>query len=488
MTFARFTARSRTAMFLVAGAALLAHGSASAGGTCPLRVPADYPTIQEAVDHALDGDTVRVSAGSYNESVVVDGRSSLSLIGDRGATIDGGPDAPAIHVTGGTAIVVRDFVLVSGVDVLRLESTTAPVVSGVRVDFAGGDGIHIEAVDGSVTVTGNRVDRTTGAGIHVELASNVAGQLTVSDNYVRTTGGDGIFAYSDRDLARIVIQHNDVADTGGYGIRTECGIVTITQNTVVSTGLDGVSMYRCRTEGDVIGNTITGAGGDGVSVEGTPSSVVQGNTITQSAGDGIDVAGPAVFITGNTVVDSGAAGVRTTETAAFDWVAGVYTNETVADNRVERTGDAGIVVTDGIGLTVATNEVTDVGGTAIDVSGDQLTVTGNTIDRPAIDGIDVANLGDRHGVVVIGNSIADAGADGVDIGSSDGVLVSRNEVDGAGDCGFRIGDGAQGNVLRRNVATGCTSFGLMESDEAGRNRINKNNRFGHSRRRARNGR
>ena len=44
-------------------------------------VPDDYPTIQQAVNAAADGDMVRVRAGTYIEDVVINGKS-LSLIGE----------------------------------------------------------------------------------------------------------------------------------------------------------------------------------------------------------------------------------------------------------------------------------------------------------------------------------------------------------------------------------------------------------------------
>lgn len=45
------------------------------------RVPEDYPTIQKAIDHAKNGDTVLVSAGTYIEDIVISDKS-ISLIGE----------------------------------------------------------------------------------------------------------------------------------------------------------------------------------------------------------------------------------------------------------------------------------------------------------------------------------------------------------------------------------------------------------------------
>jgi parallel beta-helix repeat protein len=83
----------------------------SASGSI-IRVPADYGKIQDAVNHALSGDTIQVAAGTYYEHINVPlTLSSLNIIGAGAATtiIDGTAngtifnlDATNVYITGFT--------------------------------------------------------------------------------------------------------------------------------------------------------------------------------------------------------------------------------------------------------------------------------------------------------------------------------------------------------------------------------------------------
>ena len=77
-------------------------------------VPDDYPTIQEAINAASDGDTVFVRNGTYYENIVVN--KTVSLVGeDRSTTIiDGNVAGTGVHVT-------TDHVTVQGFGVQNCE-------------------------------------------------------------------------------------------------------------------------------------------------------------------------------------------------------------------------------------------------------------------------------------------------------------------------------------------------------------------------------
>src|SRR6266849_526796 len=51
-----------------------------------INVPADYATIQAAVDAAASGDTIQIAAGVYTEQIVIV-RKNLTLFGAPGAVI-----------------------------------------------------------------------------------------------------------------------------------------------------------------------------------------------------------------------------------------------------------------------------------------------------------------------------------------------------------------------------------------------------------------
>ena len=63
-----------------------------------ITVPDDYPTIQEAINNAADGDTIFVRSGTYYENVVVDKAVSLTGENVEGTVIDGGGSGSVVMI------------------------------------------------------------------------------------------------------------------------------------------------------------------------------------------------------------------------------------------------------------------------------------------------------------------------------------------------------------------------------------------------------
>lgn len=74
----------------------------------------DAETINEALDTALDGDTIRVMSGTYEERLVIDKRVNISRLGTGSATIRGTGEGDVIQITSDNVTLVGFIVELSG--------------------------------------------------------------------------------------------------------------------------------------------------------------------------------------------------------------------------------------------------------------------------------------------------------------------------------------------------------------------------------------
>ena len=289
---------ARALLAVLAMVALLAAGApppvAQAAAVATLHVPADYATIQAAIDAASPGDTVQVAAGTYHERIV-----ALAAITIESAS---GPATTIIDAdSGGTAVILA----------------YGASLHGFTVQHGGGNGAGIGGVSvgsGSSTVDHNWIldnaGCSEGAGVSAAFSDAV-----ISNNWIARNRQDGCSG-----------------GNGGGGILIRgAGTVQVRNNVIEDNGYGpiggGISLAGAGTpviDANVIrGNTAQQGGGIGIvndSRATITNNLIAGNDATN--GGGIYASTPALatplHIGNNTIVNNTAATGAGIQSEGFD--------------------------------------------------------------------------------------------------------------------------------------------------------------------------
>lgn len=228
----------------------------------PLRVPQEYPTIQEAVDDAHSGDIVLVFPGTYVENIDFFGKEII-LVSARGPAvtwIDGNQSGPAVMCQSGETndAVIEGFTITNGywVDGGGIACYTssptitnniifgnlayyhgggvgcmigsAPIISkniihsnmaGVdQVGWGGGIGSNSSSPSIKHNIVYNNSTLIGGGGIFCKLSP--PGSPPIDHNKIvynnsGARGGGIFFSYSDFTIMNNIINHNQSSYGGG---------------------------------------------------------------------------------------------------------------------------------------------------------------------------------------------------------------------------------------------------------------------------------
>jgi len=212
-------------------------------------VPGDYATIQDALNAALDGDTILVQAGSYHEAVVFNGHD-VTLIGIDGSDVTAiEPDNPP----GGTGfrVLLGETVTIQGFQFFMTNGMGVEIDGGSTVTLidcaigAGGSvpSIGVKMQSSSVTMIDCSVLRATSIGIQAQ-----DGVLIMEDCYIETNAGGAPSSVLSTnsgvqlDATRCTFNGNGAAEWAavlqGSGDRvfTDCLVTGGNTGVLVSTG------------------------------------------------------------------------------------------------------------------------------------------------------------------------------------------------------------------------------------------------------------
>ncbi|MBN2127974.1 MAG: right-handed parallel beta-helix repeat-containing protein [Sedimentisphaerales bacterium] len=236
---------------LVASVVLAAFASASLSAAV-LKVPGEYPSIQEAIDASSHGDTVLVSPGLYFERIDFNGKNIVVTSEDPndsrivGYTILNaeGQGSVVTFQNGETSrAVLTGFTLTGGVGTLQN--------SGSNYKYFYGAGIY--CTYGSPTITHNVIANNLGAYSREEVRVDLGGgSYYTTYNYVYTYGG-GIYCSGSATITNNLIYRNTAYRGGGI----YCGYSHVANNIVYDNSAvygGGVSIYG----GRLANNTIVG--------------------------------------------------------------------------------------------------------------------------------------------------------------------------------------------------------------------------------------
>jgi Right handed beta helix region len=349
-----------------------------------LHVPKDFATIQAAIDAAQAGDEIVIAAGSYAESLLIDGKSDLSLRGKGQVTLTG---TPGLSIQEGADIEVER---------LRFEGST-------------GTGVAISGFSSGVTLLHCRVSDSDGTGIAVEQSD------TILLEHVQVSGAglDGLHATLTNF---ITVAHCTFTDVVNYGIDIDGGTGHLVEHVkVAGTGEDGISLAGTGVEGSIVRkNKVSDVGlagisvrGDGVLVENNrvlpPSTIgvwlldgtciARKNRLIEPDFYGVDIFSGAHQVLDNRIVQPGETGIRVVG------VAGVPA-QVLADNRVLKSVGNGILLGEGSdGCTLVDNRVAAPAGDGVFILAAGAQLVANRVTGAAEDGLHL----EGGGSLVVGN-------------------------------------------------------------------------------------
>ncbi len=280
----------------------------------------DYTTIQDAIDDAPSGALITVCAGTYSESLVIDGKSVAlaSADGVGAAVIDGGGTGRALRVenTPSPGFAMQGFVVQNGTTTYNgggLYAHSAILVledNSFLDNDATGDGAGVWARSTEVRAVGNHfegnVADSEGGGA---MFDQCTGRLLANAFTDNSSGYGGGLAVTDSSGLRITANTmtENSADVHGGGLYVE-GDAPI-ENNVISdnvAGDDGGGLYLDQGAGLVVGNTITGneaANDGGGAYTSVSSALIAGNTFQDNVALD-DAGGLRIYVGTSLIVDN----------------------------------------------------------------------------------------------------------------------------------------------------------------------------------------
>ena len=267
--------------------------------------PGNYTTIQSAVNVAINGDTIYVYTGIYNENIIVD--KTITLIGeDRNATTIKGNNLNATIVITGESINLRGFTIKNDGSQDGIYTATSVHTMADNIFTSTSRGIHLY-YSSENTITGSLFYDNTRSGVYMDVGQN----NTISDNEFYNNTDEALYltgcgtSYIERNVihnngkgihtleATGNIIRNNIIESNSYGIHF-AGMITVHSNfnTISHNRINDNTICGIRIEHSQFNriefNEIKG-NGRGIQFDFTGANVIRNNNITTSTIAEIDL-------------------------------------------------------------------------------------------------------------------------------------------------------------------------------------------------------
>jgi hypothetical protein len=434
--------KTLTRLALVPGALLFAANAASAGVT--IHVPKDFPTIQEAIDAAVETDVIMISNGQYRENLVLATPGVTLKATGKNVVVDGAYAGSCLEVT-------ADDVSLMGI---------AFVNGGVP-------GGGTTTTEGTETGTGGVL--LTGAGAlvtkcefraNVDFGLKLVGTGEVTDNLMVATLGPGLVLDSGDAAGPLTSVKSNEIVRNASGVQALKGPFVFDKNTISNNMGDGLSVSILTADGAGPGSDPTTITKNKLFGNGTialllvdelgSTTLIDKNNIDEN-GTGMDLTADGLTVSNNDIDQSNVVGA---------WLR--VSNMTWDGNKMRRSTVAGAVISTAPGVTDGNNTFKDSHFQTSGGDGAIVQSSLNVFD----DCLFSDNQGDGFSITggVAGNQVLDSlsrdnGHDGFDNSGTDTLFTDNKSKDNLGADLAGIGDGT-GTV-------DAASTGNTVSDESG---------------------
>lgn len=259
-----------------------------------INIPADYPTIQQGINAANNGDTVLVDIGTYIENINFIGKN-ITVASNHLLTMNPSYISQTIINGGQNGSVV----------VFENEENSNAVLNGFTITngftTANGGGIFVDSTSPTLEyldINNNESDQA-GGGIYLNYSNCIIKNLNISYNESigYTYGGGGIFLYSSNVIMDSVDVYSNISSEGA-GISIHDGSQVTITNSIIT---DNIATSVYSSSGGGINLTYSIATLQNVMIS---NNLVMGSCWPDGYGGGIYCFGSTLELSGVYVINN----------------------------------------------------------------------------------------------------------------------------------------------------------------------------------------